>query len=89
MAPAIEAASRPVRAAALLLIAGLAAGPVGTHVYWMLGGTWGLYTAASATKWRRRAHALSPPWSSCCWSPRCWSFWRGSGCGSRRLCPSG
>jgi hypothetical protein len=24
------------------LIAGLAAGPVGTHVYWMLGGTWGL-----------------------------------------------
>jgi hypothetical protein len=28
--------------AALLLIAGLVAGPVGTHVYWMLGGTWGL-----------------------------------------------
>jgi Protein of unknown function (DUF3995) len=26
------------------LIAGLAAGPVSTHVYWMLGGTWGLYT---------------------------------------------
>jgi hypothetical protein len=22
----------------------LAAGPVSTHVYWMLGGTWGLYT---------------------------------------------
>jgi hypothetical protein len=44
MAPAIEAASRPIRAAALLLIAALAAGPGGTHVYWMLGGTWGLYT---------------------------------------------
>jgi hypothetical protein len=36
-------ASRRVRAAALLLIAGLLAGPVGTHVYWMLGGTWGLH----------------------------------------------
>jgi uncharacterized protein DUF3995 len=44
MAPAIETASRPVRAAALLLIAALAAGPGGTHTYWMLGGTWGLYT---------------------------------------------
>ncbi len=39
----MEAASRRVRLAALLLIAGLAAGPVGTHVYWMLGGTWGLH----------------------------------------------
>jgi hypothetical protein len=27
------------------LIAGLAAGPVGTHVYWMLGGTWGLHSS--------------------------------------------
>jgi hypothetical protein len=44
MAPTIEAASRPIRAAALLLIAALAAGPGGTHIYWMLGGTWGLYT---------------------------------------------
>jgi hypothetical protein len=35
--------SRRVRVAALLLIAGLAAGPVGTHVYWVLGGTWGLH----------------------------------------------
>jgi hypothetical protein len=26
------------------LIAGLAAGPASTHVYWLLGGTWGLYT---------------------------------------------
>lgn len=37
-------ATRRVRVAALLLIAGLVAGPVATHVYWMLGGTWGLYT---------------------------------------------
>jgi hypothetical protein len=40
----MEVASRRVRAVALLLIAALAAGPLGTHVYWMLGGTWGLYT---------------------------------------------
>jgi hypothetical protein len=40
----IEVAARGVRTAALLLIACLVAGPVGTHVYWMLGGTWGLYT---------------------------------------------
>jgi hypothetical protein len=31
------------RAAALLLVAGLVAGPVGTHVFWLLGGTWGLH----------------------------------------------
>ena len=42
--PRPEGASRRVRGAALLLIAGLVAGPVSTHVYWMLGGTWGLYT---------------------------------------------
>jgi hypothetical protein len=40
----MEAGSRSVRVAALLLILGLLAGPVATHVYWMLGGTWGLYT---------------------------------------------
>ena len=39
-----EGVSRRVRVAALLLIAGLAAGPASTHVYWLLGGTWGLYT---------------------------------------------
>lgn len=39
-----QGVSRRVRVAALLLIAGLVAGPVSTHVYWMLGGTWGLYT---------------------------------------------
>jgi hypothetical protein len=43
MAPKAEGTSRRIRVAALLLIAELAAGPVGTHVYWMLGGTWGLY----------------------------------------------
>ena len=42
MAPRAEDASRGVRVAAFLLIAGLVAGPIGTHVYWMLGGTWGL-----------------------------------------------
>jgi hypothetical protein len=39
-----EGAWSRVRVAALLLIIGLVAGPVSTHVYWMLGGTWGLYT---------------------------------------------
>ncbi len=39
-----EGVSRRVRIAALLLIAGLVAGPASTHVYWLLGGTWGLYT---------------------------------------------
>lgn len=43
MAPKAEGASR-VRVAALLLILGLLAGPVSTHVYWLLGGTWGLHT---------------------------------------------
>ena len=43
MTPVIEVASRRVRVAALLLIAGLVAGPVSTHVYWLLGGTWGLH----------------------------------------------
>ena len=44
MTPRAEGATRRVRVAALLLIAGLVAGPVSTHVYWLLGGTWGLYT---------------------------------------------
>lgn len=45
MAPAIEAASRPIRTAALLLIAALVAGPVATHVYWLLGGAWGIHSS--------------------------------------------
>ena len=44
MTVGVKVASRRVRVVALLLIAGLVAGPVSTHVYWMLGGTWGLYT---------------------------------------------
>ena len=44
MAPKVVGGVSRVRVAALLLIAGLMAGPLGTHVYWMLGGTWGLYT---------------------------------------------
>jgi hypothetical protein len=39
--------SRGVRVAALFLIAGLLAGPGGTHVYWLLGGTWGLRQSTS------------------------------------------
>ena len=47
MTASAEGAARRVRVAALLLIAGLVAGPVGTHVYWMLGGTWGLHGSAN------------------------------------------
>jgi uncharacterized protein DUF3995 len=43
-----EGATRRVRAAAFLLIVGLVAGPVSTHVYWLFGGTWGLYDRAGA-----------------------------------------
>jgi hypothetical protein len=45
MTRSAEVASRRVRLAALFLILGLAAGPVSTQVYWLLGGTWGLSTA--------------------------------------------
>jgi hypothetical protein len=38
-----EGATRRIRVVAGLLIVGLAAGPVATHIYWMLGGTWGLH----------------------------------------------
>ena len=47
MMASAECAARRARVAALLLIAGLLAGPVGTHVYWMLGGTWGLRGSAN------------------------------------------
>jgi len=43
-----EEASRRARVAAFLLIASLMAGPVSTHLYWMLGGTWGIYTRSGA-----------------------------------------
>ena len=48
MAERAEGAGKHVRVAALLLIAGLVAGPVSTHVYWLLGGTWGLYSLSGA-----------------------------------------
>ena len=44
MGPTARLATRRVRGAALLLIAALVAGPVSTHVYWLLGGTWELST---------------------------------------------
>jgi hypothetical protein len=47
MAPKVEGASGRVRAAAFLVTAALVAGPVGTHVYWMLGGTWGLHSSTT------------------------------------------
>ena len=42
-----EAAPSRVRIAALLLIAGLLAGPGATHVHWALGGTWALHQSTS------------------------------------------
>lgn len=47
MAASVNGGVRRARIAALLLIAGLVAGPVSTHVYWMLGGTWGLHQSTS------------------------------------------
>jgi hypothetical protein len=44
MTPRVEGATRRIRAVAALLIVGLAAGPAASHLYWLLGGTWGLYT---------------------------------------------
>ena len=46
-APKAGGATRRVRVAALFLMAGLLVGPVGTHVYWALGGTWGLHQPTS------------------------------------------
>jgi hypothetical protein len=43
MKPIVDRTSLRVRLAAFLLITGLAAGPLSTHVYWALGGTWGLH----------------------------------------------
>ena len=50
MTPSVEGAtSRGVRMAAALLILGLVAGPAAEHLYWMLGGTWAVEDATSAT----------------------------------------
>jgi hypothetical protein len=38
-----EGATRRIHIVAALLIVALAAGPAATHLYWMLGGTWGLH----------------------------------------------
>ena len=48
-APKAEGATRRTRVVAALLIVALAAGPAATHVYWMLGGTWGLGGSDSTT----------------------------------------
>ena len=44
MTPTAKGATRRIRVVAALLIVGLAAGPAASHLYWLLGGTWGLYT---------------------------------------------
>jgi uncharacterized protein DUF3995 len=45
LAPKAQGATRRIRVVAALLIVALAAGPMSTHLYWMLGGTWGLHRA--------------------------------------------
>jgi hypothetical protein len=47
MTARVKGASSRLRVAALFLIVGLLAGPTGTHVYWALGGTWGLHQSTS------------------------------------------
>lgn len=49
VAPSAKGVTRQVRVAAVFLIAALIAGPGGTHLYWLLGGTWGLGGADSST----------------------------------------
>lgn len=44
-----EGVTTRTRVAAVFLIAALIAGPGGTHLYWLLGGTWGLGGADSTT----------------------------------------
>jgi hypothetical protein len=44
-----EGAARRIREVAALLIVALAAGPAGTHLYWLLGGTRGLGGSGSST----------------------------------------
>jgi hypothetical protein len=48
-APKAEDNTKLIRVAAGLLIAALVAGPAGTHLYWLLGGTWGLGGTDSST----------------------------------------
>jgi len=49
MEGATEGATRRTRLVASLLIVGLAAGPAATHLYWLLGGAWGLGGSDSST----------------------------------------
>ena len=49
MTPRVEGATRRIRIVAAFLIVALAAGPAGTHLYWMLGGTWGLGGSDTST----------------------------------------
>ncbi len=49
MTARVEGARRRIRVVAALLIVALAAGPAGTHLYWMLGGTWGLGGSDTST----------------------------------------
>ena len=49
MAASAKTAPNRVCVIALLLIAALVAGPVGAHVYWLMGGSWGLGGADSTT----------------------------------------
>jgi hypothetical protein len=44
-----DGATTVERLAGVLLVLGLLVGPVGTHVYWMLGGTWGLGRSTTTT----------------------------------------
>lgn len=47
--PDAQGATRRIRVVAVLLISALVAGPGGTHLYWLFGGTWGLGGADSST----------------------------------------
>jgi hypothetical protein len=49
MTPRVKGATRRIRVVAAFLIVALAAGPAGTHLYWMLGGTWGLGGSNTST----------------------------------------
>lgn len=53
-----EGATRRIRVVAALLIVALAAGPAGTHFYWLLGGTWGLGGSDATTGIRLVAAAV-------------------------------
>jgi hypothetical protein len=48
-APKAEVAARRIHVVAALLIVALAAGPAATHLYWLLGGTWGLGGSDAST----------------------------------------